>query len=153
MPLFADQQWIPGVVVGVFLVGLSILGMRSVRSTWRQQQIDPEVNPRERDYYARQYRRRLQVAILFGVIGILIPVGDSLIRWEQRSLLWGCYWLVVLVLSLWVLLLGFADLMAIRSHHMPSLQSLKDRQRALQARVEELREETERLRQSGSQSS
>jgi hypothetical protein len=150
--LLADQQWIPGVVVGVFLLGLSGLWIWGVHSTWQRQRIDPDVNPRERDFYSRQHRRRLQMAILVGLIGVMIPLGDSVIDWSSQPRIFGYYWLVVLMLSVWVLLLGFGDLAAIRSHHLPSLQSLKDRQRALQARVAELREETERLKQSGSQS-
>lgn len=152
MMLLADQKWIPGVIVSVFLVGLSALWIWGVHTTWQRQKVDPDVNPRERDFYSRQYRRRLQIAALVGLIGILIPLGDSVLIFESRPLEWACYITFVLLLSLWVLLLGFADLAAIRSHHLPSLQSLKDRQQALQARVAELREETERLKQSGSQS-
>ncbi len=152
MTLLADQQWIPGLVVGLFLVGLSVFCVRSVVSAWQRHRNDPGVNPRERDFYGRQYRRRLQVGLLFGVIGIMIPVGDYFIERNPQLQWLGWYWLLVLVLTFWVLLLGFADLLAIRSHHMPSLHSLKDRQRALQARVAELKAETERMKQSGSQS-
>jgi hypothetical protein len=151
MMLLADQQWIPGVVVGVLLAGLSLLWVWGVHGAWQRQKVDPDVNPRERDFYSRQYRRRLQMAVLVGLIGILIPLGDSVIPWNARSPMFAYYWMLVLLLSLWVLLLGFGDLAAIRSHHLPSLQSLKDRQRALQAKVAELREETERLKQSGPQ--
>ncbi len=148
MMLLADQQWIPGVVVGVFLVGLSLLWVWGVTGAWQRQKIDPDINPRERDFYSRQFRRRLQMAVLVGLIGILIPLGDTEIIWQSRPMEWACYITFVLLLSLWVLLLGFGDLAAIRSHHLPSLQSLKDRQRALQAKVAELREETDRFKQS-----
>lgn len=152
MTILADQKWIPGVVVGIFLVALSALWIWGVQTTWQRQKVDPEINPRERDFYSRQHRRRLQIAVLVGLMGLLIPLGDSVIDWTARPGAMGFYWVFVLLLAMWVLLLGFGDLAAIRSHHLPSLQSLKDRQQALQAKVAELREETERLKQSGPQS-
>lgn len=78
---------------------------------WRRLQ-DAEVDPRERDFRHRQYRRRMQTSAMLGLLGVAIFVGQMLMAWPASRLLLVIYWSGVLVLVLWVVLLALADMTA-----------------------------------------
>jgi cation transport ATPase len=106
-----NKPWI-GVAVGFTLIGIGFsLASSHVRS-WRLQQADPELEEEDRKYYERRYRRQMQIARLLEVIGVLIEVGVALFslpQLNQTPWIATIYLLVLLLLTGWLMLLGFAE--------------------------------------------
>lgn len=132
---------IPALAFGACLViGGTLALVWHVRS-WRQRQQDPQTSEAERDYYRRQFSRRIQVAGLIVLIGILMPIGD-LPMWGANPGGWALFWMAVLGLTLWVMLLGCRDLFSTRAHARDALQrlrSLREKQRELEQEVARIR--------------
>ncbi len=92
----------------------------------------------ELDYRRSQFRRRMQTTALFGLATASLPFGLPLIRaWPQAG---AIYWAVVVLLLLWAIVLGLADMLAIkvfygRLHHRNRLEQarLEIEMRRLQA--------------------
>ena len=129
-------------------VGLSVLALglglviSHIRSR-RRHLADSTLEDRERLYFQRQFRRRMQASSLLALVGILIPLGDDLfIPWERFQKGWAIYWLLVLLLVLWVLLLAALDWLATGAHVRMNRNAIAKLERA----QHELHEELERLR-------
>jgi hypothetical protein len=147
LSLLADARddWVPAVVMGV---GLMLLGgwfMRLHWQAWRRHAVDSTLDDAERSYYHRQFRRRMQASGIILVIGIMVPVGDSLIPWrKQDASVATLYWLFVLALTCWVLLLAMGDMLSTRTHSRAALSRLHRKQRELHAEAERLRSSARR---------
>lgn len=127
--------------VGVMLLG-AVLIVTHFRS--RQRHLaDASLDDRERDYFRRQFRRRMMASSLLTLIGILIPLGDELIvPWERFQRAWAIYWILVLLLVLCVLMFAALDWLATGAHVRKSRNAIAKLERAQQ----ELQEELQRLR-------
>lgn len=66
----------------------------------------------ERDFYRRQFRRRMQGSLMLGAVGLLLPLGGFI----DDGILNLVYLAVLLALVGWMLMLGVADLVATRHH-------------------------------------
>jgi len=66
----------------------------------------------ERDFYRRQFRRRMQGSLMLGAVGLLLPAGKFIddTAWTLA------YLTLLLALVAWMLMLGIADLVATRHH-------------------------------------
>lgn len=104
------QMWLPGLVVGILLVVSALLMLWSHVRTWQSRRSDPEIDEADRSFWYRQYVRRMQASGLMLLIGLLIPLGDSLIPWRKAPALFAIYWMFVLALVGWVILLAVSDL-------------------------------------------
>lgn len=128
---------IPALVFGACLViGGSCALVWHVRS-WRRQQQDSETTDAERQYYRRQFGRRVQATGLIILIGILLPVGD-LPMWKDYPGSWAFFWMAVLVLTVWLMVLGCRDLLSTRVHSRHTherLRLLREKQRELEQEV------------------
>lgn len=84
----------------------------------------------ERDYRRCQFRRRMQTTALFGLATASLPFGLPLIRaWPQAG---AIYWGVIVLMLLWAITLGFADILAIKVFY----GGLRHRNQLEQARLE-----------------
>jgi signal transduction histidine kinase len=137
----ARDEWLPAVVVGGFLVLLGGWFLKLHVSTWRRHLADSTLDANERAYLRRQFLRRMQASGLIVLIGILLPVGDQLLRPERGISALGAtlYWLTVLGLTCWVLLLAMADMVSTRAHSRAALSRIQQKQRELQAEADRLR--------------
>ncbi len=128
---------IPALVFGACLViGGSCALVWHVRS-WRRQQQDAATTDAERNYYRRQFARRVQASGIIVLLGILLPIGD-LPLWKDYPGSWACFWIAVLSLTLWLLVLGCRDLLSTRVHSRnahESLRLLREKQRELEQEV------------------
>lgn len=92
-------------------------------------------------------RRRMQVAVLLGLVGLMIALGDAgLIAWERHLIAFVWYWLVVVMLTLWMALLACADLVINRlmaRSARGSLTRLEEKRNELLAAADRLREHRE----------
>lgn len=69
----------------------------------------PLVSQNESRYLRRQFFRRLQVAILMIIMGIVIPAGDAWLSERKSQRGFVIYVLLILGLSLWMFLLASYD--------------------------------------------
>jgi peptidoglycan/LPS O-acetylase OafA/YrhL len=136
---------IPALVFGVCLViGGTAALIWHVR-VWRVRRADVTASAEERRYYRRQFVRRLQTSGLIVVIGVLLPVGDGLIpkeTWKDHPGWFAAYWSMVLALALWVMAMGFGDLLSTRIHSrdaLGKLRKLREQQRELEREIAQIR--------------
>ncbi len=149
-PIPRMDDRLPALIFGGCLVlgGIAAL-VWHVRS-WRTRRADPSLSGDERRYFRRQLARRLQTSGLIVVIGILLPVGDGLIpeeTWKEHPGWFAVYWMVVLALAMWVLALGFGDLLSTRLHSRDALnrlQQLRQQQRELEREIAQLKSASSR---------
>ena len=128
-----------GLAVGAILVIVGVLCFVVQRRAWRQQSDDPSSDRSELQYLGRRDRRRSQISGMLVVIGTMIAVGDTAVDWPQRPAGFVGFWSVVLLLAIWVMVLGFSDMLSTQTHVRTT-----QRQRA---QIEaELRRELERLK-------
>jgi len=125
-----------GVVLVLLGAGLWRLHIR----TWKQHQNDPVQDARGWRHYKLQYRRRLQVAGILILLGILIPTGDLLIPWRRFPRLFVAFWGGILLLAAWIILLGIFDWVAGRLHLRAMLSKLSLKQRELEQEMARLRQ-------------
>lgn len=94
---------------------------------WRRAQ-GRALEKAELDYRRSQFRRRMQTTALFALATAALPFGLPLTRvWPQAG---AVYWGVVVLLLLWAIVLGFADILAIkvfygRLHHRNQLEQAR----------------------------
>lgn len=130
---------VPGLIFGGILMLLAVIMLWLQRKAARELRQSDE-SPLEVRFLQNRIRRRTQVAGLIGMIGLMIPIGDSLIDWRKAAATFALYWLIVLGLAFWTILLAFADIAAIKTHSSIELNQIKRKQRELESVAEHLRQ-------------
>ena len=138
---------IPGLIFGVFLILLGSGMLMAQLRARKPHRDDFRLEPHDRRFLDRRSRRRMQVACLILLIGVMIPVGDALIPWKEAPGTFAVYWLIVIGLALWTLLCGVSDMLATRLHSQVSLDRIKAEQRHLEETVQRLRDSKKRRSQ------
>lgn len=134
------EQTLPALVFGALLLLAGGLMMASQRRAWRQLQAS-EAPLADQRFQRRRIRRRSNVAGMILLIGVLIPVGDSLIPWKSKPGTFAVYWIIVLALAIWTILLALGDLAATRAQMMNELNQLHRRQLELRKLARTLKNE------------
>ena len=110
MPIQMSPETLPALIVGFLLVGFGIVTARLQIRYRRELTHVRGHDDLTRTHADRQLRRRLQVAVMLGIVGILIPVGDQLSEFFRvRPLLFFVYWCFVLFLVGWTVLMAMGD--------------------------------------------
>jgi hypothetical protein len=106
---------------------------------------NPALSNRERNFFERQFRRRVQVAFLIVLLGIFVPLLDyySTNGSPQRFTALACG---VLGLTLWIMILAVFDWISERVFR----RALASRRINLNRMRRELEEEADRLRRGDS---
>jgi hypothetical protein len=132
-----------------FGAGLVVLGawlIRWHRTAWVVHRADAAIDDREKRHYRLQFRRRVQVAALLILLGILLPAGswmtDRAIL-QRKNVQWMVgFWVAVLIVALWIMALAALDWLSTQMHvraTRAALGSLARKQRELEAEIERLR--------------
>ena len=137
------ENQLPAIVFGTFLIAVGAAMLVYQLRSRETKAEDFKLDPLDRRYFEARNRRRIQVAGLILIIGVMIPVGDSLIPWEQATTTFAIYWMLVLALSFWTMLLALGDMLATRMHTRVSLDRLRAQQRDLETSAEKLRRQRE----------
>ena len=132
-----------------FGIGLVLMGLWLVRwhrVMWHAHRADDATDERAKLHYRRQFRRRMQVAVLLILLGILLPIGDWLterVVLQRRNVQWvAAFWIAMLCIVLWIMLLAALDWLSSRMHvraTRAALGAFERKRRELEAEVERLR--------------
>lgn len=135
-------------LVGLVLVMMGLGLMRWHLVAWRDQRHDPSITDSERLHYRRRYRRRMQTSGLLALLGVLIGAGDALIPWQKFPLLFVGWIALMLLLVVWIILLALGDMASTTLHSRGELARVRQQQRALEQRLEDLKSRRSNGRQS-----
>jgi hypothetical protein len=113
--------------LGLLLVGVTML---SFQRRHGQAPAGPATDVQSR-FLRRRARRRTQMAGMIVLIGVMIPLGDSVIPWHDAPATFAVYWLIVIGLALWTALLGMGDLISTRTQMLSELSRLKQQENQL----------------------
>ena len=134
-----NNPW-PALIVGLVLVASGTFAIRSHMRSWRRQQDDPTFQDRDREYYGRRYRRRMQMSAILVILGILIGVGDVLLPFQKAHPgPVALYWIGVLLLTGWLILLGLADLFSTIAYGRVELARVRQQRQDLERQVIEFK--------------
>jgi len=86
------------------------------RRVWQRAQ-GPAIEPAERDYRWRQYRRRMQTSAMLGLLGLAVLAGRLMMLLHISPTLHLIYWGAVVLLLLWIALLALVDAWATQFHY------------------------------------
>ena len=132
-PLRIDATTLPALIFGgILLIVAIVMGVL----IWRaRNSLDPAVanDDGSRLHADRQFRRRIQVAIMLGMVGILIPLGDQLDQlFVKRPVFFFVWVLCLFALVIWMVLIALGDWLStfaysgiVRSHLMHERNELE----------------------------
>ena len=130
------------IVVGVALVIIGGILMRSHVVVWNGQKNDGSLDPLDRKHYFTRYRRRIQTSGVITLLGLLIPLGGAVFPqfgFNRQPLFLTLFWMGVLFLTLWVIVLGLGDFIATGAHSRAAFGRVKKKQRVLQEQIAKLK--------------
>ncbi len=142
------EVWSSILVALVLFVAAGWLVDAHMRTWYRVQKRRNELDPRELDYRARQFRRRMQTSAMLGLIGTGILVGQLISLLSVPRWLVLLVWLAVLVLVVWILLLALADMISTRFYFSKLKQDYVTQEARIQAELRRM----QRARDQGGQS-
>ncbi|MEO1996924.1 MAG: hypothetical protein ABGZ17_16785 [Planctomycetaceae bacterium] len=128
-----------GLGFGLVLVIMGIACLVAQQARWRKQVNDASIDVSDRQYLGRRHRRRLQISGMLVLIGMMIAIGDTVVDWRQSPANFVMFWCVALLLALWVMILGFSDMLSTQTH----VRSAEGQRAQIES---ELRRELERLK-------
>ena len=100
---------------------------------WRAHQwaATAELEVAERNFLGRQFRRRMQVNAMLGILGIALAIGQLV----TGPTLVGIYWIAVLGLIAWIVLLALGDYFASQAHYLRISHQLEAERAILKAEL------------------
>jgi hypothetical protein len=103
--------------------------------SWRRKG-HANLDERARDFYRRQYRRRMQTSAMIGFLGIAVAGGVWIREPRYALAYWGCVTIVVV----WMGLLALADLLSTRAYFAQIRRDQLTEHASLQAELRRIRE-------------
>jgi hypothetical protein len=137
---------IPGLLFSAVLVWVGVLLAIWHWQGWKSIAQDPEEGTETR---WSQVRRRIQVAVMIALVGVLLCIGDTVLPILQRggwmterrmAVWWTVDVILLLFLAVWIALMALGDMAVTMSRTRVEQLRLRQKQR-------ELTEELERYRQ------
>lgn len=129
-------------IVGLALAGFGLALIRQHMVSWQRCKDDAELDEPDRDFFRRQFRRRMQTSGMVVLLGLMLPVGDGLLVWGRQPLAATIFWLGVLLLTLWIMALAVGDWLLTRIHCRGTVAAVEH----LNRKKQELEDEVARLR-------
>lgn len=127
-------------IAGLCIISVGLGLLWSHRIAWRTQQQEFIDDPRELRHLQARYRRRRQTSGLIAVVGVLIPLADLPIMWQNLGALPATLmWIAIVLVCIWIGVLAVGDYATTRAHSRAAMARL-------QAHKNELMDQLERLR-------
>ena len=125
-----------------FVVGLPLVGLGIGLILW-QRRVDASVSgasDSERVFLENRSRRRMQVAILIGLVGLLM-IACGLIDPKDQLIVWWTLVTLILAFGLWIGVLALADLVSTRTVIRREVADIAVRRAALEEELRRVRPE------------
>ena len=140
LPIRIDATTLPALLFGGFLLACAIVMGVFVRRARRALDEDLEHDDSTRILANGQFRRRIQISVMLGMIGILIPLGDQLdqlfIRRPFLFFVWvGC----VFILVIWMVLMALGDWLSTFAFSAVARTHLRHERRELEEEIRRYR--------------
>lgn len=136
LPIRIDATTLPALIFGGFLLLCAItMGVMVTRSRPSREQ-DAEVDESTRRLAQGQFRRRIQISVMLGMIGILIPLGDQLDQlFIRRPFLFFVWVALVFILTLWMVLMALGDWLSTFAYSAVTRTHLRHERRQLEEEI------------------
>jgi hypothetical protein len=134
------DYWITVGFATLLIVAAVVMIVQHVR-TWHQALGDESADDRERRFRRSQFRRRLQISGLLGMLGMGIVGGHFLRSPPLAAWKIAVYWGLMLVLALWLILLAMIDAMVTRFYFGSAQQKNFSEQSRLRVQLRRIQEE------------
>ena len=135
---------LPGIIASLAIVVLAAGLMVWHLQAWQNAKL-AGLDPQERAFRFRQFRRRMQISVMVGLIGIGSAVGQWLMIKPYRLLAidYGpmtilFVWLVIVVLAAWVIALALVDVWATRVYFGRIRHELFLKQTTLKTKLQQM---------------
>ena len=137
---------IPGLIVAALLVSFGLFLTVWHWRGWKRIEHDPEEGT---EFRWSQVRRRIQVALMISLVGVLLCLGDTVLPILQRAgvlseIRMAAWWTVDVILLLfvavWIALLAIGDMAVTASRARVEQLRIKQQQRELAVEIERYRE-------------
>ena len=137
---------IPGLIVSALLVSFGMFLTVWHWRGWKRIENDPEEGT---EFRWSQVRRRIQVALMISLVGVLLCIGDTILPIMQREgsmskVQMAAWWTVDVILLLfvavWIALLAIGDMAVSASRARVEQLRIKQQQRELAVEIERYRE-------------
>jgi|GEM_PF-1273772 len=136
IPIRIDASTLPALIFGGFLIVLAVVMAVVVWRIRRALDSVVENDLEARAHADRQLRRRLQVSVMLGAVGVLIPLGDQLEQvFRQRPMLFLTWVACVLVLVMWMVLMALGDWMSTVAFSAVARARLRFERRAIEDEI------------------
>ena len=97
-------------LISVALLLTALAMIQSHRSTWREiQEQEQQHDPVDLAFYRRQFRRRVQMSAMLGVLAVALAAGHFLSYWIGSNWFELIFWGVALILTCWLGALAVVD--------------------------------------------
>ena len=134
-----DNRW-PALIVAVVLVIFGVFLMASHVRTRRRLRGDSRLEDNDQAFFDQRHRRRMRIAALFVILGILIGVGDALLPMhKQQPLAITLYWIGVLLLTGWVMVLGVGDFWSTAVHTAAEFSRIRQKRQEFEQQLVEFK--------------
>ena len=131
-----DATTTPALIFGGVLLVIATIMSGFV---WRaRKSLDPvlENDNNSRLHADRQFRRRMQISIMLGIVGILIPLGDQAEKlFKVRPALFFLWLGCVFVLVIWMVLMALGDWLSTFAYSAIARSQLRHQRSELEAEI------------------
>ena len=135
------MSWLIAPLAGGGIVAFGLVLIRMHARQRAKHETDPDLDEHERLFHERRYRRRMQTSSMLMGVGALVAVGDQLFSWEEAPGWFAVYWLVVLLVTFWIVILAIGDMAQTKVHTRASMARIRRKQRELQNELAKHRQE------------
>ncbi|MBX9695409.1 MAG: hypothetical protein K2Z81_23695 [Cyanobacteria bacterium] len=138
MPIFIriDATTLPALIFGGVLIIIAlVMGVFVWRSRTGPDSA-VESDPATRLHANRQFRRRIQISVMLGLIGLLIIAGDQMDQFLGKHPRWFVLWVVALmILVLWTVLMALGDWLSTFAYSAIARSNLRHERTALEDEI------------------
>lgn len=106
----------PILIISGLMISFGICQTLRFRNSWLDVAKHEDVEKRDRLFYERQYRRRMQIGFLIILSGLGIFIGFHLPITDNWKYFFLCTWFLTFLFICWTVLLAILDIISIKMY-------------------------------------
>lgn len=140
------QELLPAILFGLLLIVIGGVFMLGHVAAIRKHREEDDADEQDREYFEKQYRRRMQTSGMIILMGLLIPGYDLLfLEWRPNPLLSTIALIPLFLIPAWIVLMAFGDMFSNNGYRMRTkakLEEIRFKQKQLEEQANELRRQS-----------